>query len=123
MNLKQLKDEFLHFFSDQEDPNEPIYDPMHIAALIVIVLFTIGVLFWLLWTLLVFQGGFFQKIVPALQILLTKRTLKDFGWVGYPFELGVFEGFIANGIALLLLIALLVGLWWLLENPAKTKKR
>ena len=119
--LKKIWDEILYFFSDEEDPNEPIYDPAHFAAMIVIVIFAIGVLFWLLWTLLVFEGGFFGKIWPALQVLFTRKTLKDFGWVGYPYELGVFEGFIANTIAFILTIALLVGIWWLLETPAKKR--
>ena len=123
MNLKQLKDEIIHFFSDEEDPDEPLYDPMHIAALIVIVLFAIGVLFWLFWTLLVFEGGFFRKLLPALEVLFRKKTLHDFGWVGYPFELGIFEGFIANTIAFLLTIALVVGVWWLLETPVKKESQ
>ena len=114
-----MKDEFLNFFSDAEDPDEPVYDPVHIAGLIVIVIFAIGVLFWLLWTLLVFEGGFFRKIIPALEVLFTKKTLHDFGWVGYPFELGIFEGFIANTVAFLLTIVLIIGVWWLLESPGK----
>ena len=121
--LKKIWDEILYFFSDEEDPNEPIYDPMHFAAMIVIVIFAIGVLFWLLWTLLVFEGGFFRKIIPALHVLFTGKTLKDFGWVGYPYELGVFEGFIANTISFLLTLALIIGLWWLVNSPVKNKIR
>ncbi len=117
--LKGWKAELPHFFSDAEAPGEPVYDPMHIAALVVTVLFVIGVLFWLLWTLLVFEGGLFRKIIPALQVLFGKKTLKDFGWVGYPYELGIFEGFIANTIAFVLTIALFVGVWWILETPTK----
>ena len=115
--LKRIWEEILNLFSDEEDPNEPIYDPVHLAAMIVIVIFSIGALFWLLWTLLVFEGGFFGKIIPALQALFTSKTLHDFGWVGYPYELGVFEGFIANSVAFVLTIALIVGIWWVLETP------
>ena len=121
MKFKKLKDEFLKFFSDEEDPGEPLYDPVHIAGLIVIVIFAVGVLFWLLWTLLVFEGGFFRKIIPALEVLFKKKTLHDFGWVGYPFEIGIFEGFIANSAAFLLLIVLIIGVWWLLNSPGKKR--
>lgn len=114
--LKNLWQETLGFFSDQEDPNEPFYDPVHLAGMIVIVIFTLGVLFWLLWTLLVFGGGFFRKIVPAFQVLFTEKKLTDFGWVGYPYELGIFEGFVENTLALVLTFALIIGIWWILEK-------
>ena len=118
--LKKLWQDLLYFFSDEENPEEPIYDPVHFAAMIVIVICVVGALFWLLWTLLVFGGGIFGKIIPALEILFTKKTLKDFGWVGYPYELGVFEGFIANLLALALTLAFIAGIWWVLETPFKT---
>lgn len=114
--LKKFWQEISDFFSDDENPDEPIYDPVHFAGMIVSVIFFIGVLFWLLWTLLVFGGGIFQKILPAMQVLFTSKTLKDFGWVGYPFELGVFEGFIGNIAALVFTIALIVGIWWLFKK-------
>ena len=115
--LKQIKDALLLFFSDVEDSDEPIYDPVHFAALIVISLVVMGALFWLLWTLLVFGGGIFNKIVPAFQVLFTKKTLKDFGWVGYPYELGIFEGFIGNTVALILTMSLMAGVWWVFKEP------
>ena len=121
--LKKFWDDILYFFSDEEDHSEPIYDPLHFAAMIVIVIFAVGVLFWLLWTLLVFEGGFFEKIGPAIQVLFTSKTLKDFGWVGYPYELGAFEGFIGNTVAFLLTLALMTGIWWLLESPTKKELR
>lgn len=111
--IKKFWTDLTDFFSDQEDPEEPVYDPTHFAAMIVIVIFTVGVLFWLLWTLLVFGGGLFGKIVPAIRVLFTGKTLEDYGWVGYPFELGIFEGFVGNIIALLLAVGLIFGLWWL----------
>ena len=121
-HLKKAWEEILRFFSDEEDPDEPIYDPVHLAAMIVIVIFSIGVLFWLLWTLLVFEGGFFGKILPALRVLLTSKTLHDFGWVGYPYELGVFEGFIANSTAFVLTIGVIAGIWWILYSPLNKTK-
>ncbi len=118
--LKKIWDNFLDFFSDAEDPNEPLYDPVHFGAMIIIVICVIGVLFWLLWTMLVFGGGIFKKIVPAIQVAFTNKTLRDFGWVGYPFELGVFEGFIGNVTALAITIGLITGIWWVFkENGTK----
>ena len=114
--LKKFWNELVNFFSDAEDPNEPVYDPAHFGAMIVIVIFSIGVLFWLLWTLLVFGGGIFNKMIPLFQILFMGKDLQDFGWVGYPYELGIFEGFIGNSIALILTFALIVGIWWVFKD-------
>lgn len=127
--LKKFWDDLVIFFSekiwknlvalvsDEENPEEPVYDPTHFAAMIVIVIFTVGILFWLLWTLVVYEGGIFPKILPAIQVLFTGKTLQDFGWIGYPYELGIFSGFIANTIALILSIALIVGIWWIFKEP------
>jgi len=125
MILRKIWDEIVKFFSDEENPNEPIYDPVHFAGMIVIVIFSTGVLFWLLWTLLVFGGGIFVKIKPALEIIFTKKTLHDFGWVGYPYELGIFDGFIGNAVALVLTAALVIGIWWVFKDlpPAKEEKK
>ena len=114
--MQKIKAEILQFFKDEENLDPPIYDPKHIGATIVIVIFSMGALFWLLWTLLVFEGGIFVKVVPALKVLFTDKKLEDFGWVGYPFELGIFEGFIANIIALIITFLLVIGFWWIL-NP------
>ena len=119
--IQKLWKDVLDFFIDDEDPNEPVYDPVHFAGMIVIVVFSIGVLFWLLWSLLVLGGGIVGKIVPALQVLLTRKTLQDFGWVGYPYEQGIFEGFIGNTLALILTLALVVGIWWLFKDDHDTK--
>jgi len=99
------------FFSDIEDPNEPQYDPVHVGAMIVFVLFANTILFWLLWSLLVFGGGLQAKIIPALKLVFTSKTAADFGYIGYPFEMGVFEGWITNVVAFILFVAALVAGW------------
>ena len=43
---------------DEEAPDEPRYDPVHLAVLFVAVQAVVGVLFWLLWTAMVYEGGF-----------------------------------------------------------------
>lgn len=120
--IRKLRDELLHFFSDETDPDEPVYDPVHLAAMIVIVIFSIGVLFWLLWTLLVYEGGLFVKIVPALEAVFTKKTMQDFGWVGYPYEMGVFAGFAANCTALILTMSLIAAIWHLFNKTKHLEK-
>lgn len=104
------------FFSDKEDPNEPRYDPVHIGAMIVLILFVNTVLFWLLWSVLVFGGGLQAKVIPVLQVIFTSKTAASFGYVGYPFEMGVFEGWITNIIAFVLLIAAIVSAWMILNK-------
>ena len=118
--LKKLWQQTLDYFSDKEDPDEPVYDPVHLAGMIVVVIFSFGVLFWLLWTLLVYGGGIFRKLTPAFQVLFGGKKLTDFGWVGYPYELGVFEGFIENILALVLTAALVIGIWKILERGRAT---
>lgn len=43
---------------EEEGPEEPRYDPVHLAAVLVAVQAAVGILFWLLWGALVYEGGF-----------------------------------------------------------------
>ena len=43
---------------EEERPDEPRFDPVHLATVFVAVLAVIGVLFWLMWTAMVYEGGF-----------------------------------------------------------------
>ncbi|MFH1540771.1 MAG: hypothetical protein ABID79_02830 [Elusimicrobiota bacterium] len=90
-------------FSDEEDLNEPIYDAVHIASMIVLTLFGISILFWLFWSLLVYKGGIINKIIPFLSVIFTSKTLIDYGYQGCPYEMGIFDGWITNIIAFLFL--------------------
>jgi hypothetical protein len=105
--MKKLLRYCEEFLSDEEDPDEPVYDPVHVGAMIVLVLFAMTALFWLLWALLVFGGGIQAKIVPALQLALTARTAGEFGYIGSPYAMGVFEGWQTNAAALVLVLAVL----------------
>jgi hypothetical protein len=116
--LKKLWDGFVDLVEGEDRPDEVIYDPVHIGGVIVGSLCAMGVLFWLLWSLLVCEGGIFVKIVPLFQVLFTSKTLKDFGYEGYPFQLGIFEGWIVNVWALVLSIALIAGIWWVFRKKA-----
>lgn len=107
---KALWDRLVWLFSEDDDPEEPVYDPVHAGAAVVISLVAVGALYWLLWTLLVFEGGLFKKLSAAAQILFTSKTLKDFGYEGSPYAMGVFEGWFGNLAALALLIGALAAL-------------
>ncbi|MDX6768378.1 MAG: hypothetical protein SF051_02515 [Elusimicrobiota bacterium] len=52
---------FTDLFED-DDPAEPRFDPVHLAGVLVAVQVVAGVLFWLLWTLLVYEGGLPAKL-------------------------------------------------------------
>lgn len=42
----------------EEDPSEPRFDPIHLAAVLIGCQAAVGVLFWVLWTAMVYEGGF-----------------------------------------------------------------
>jgi len=106
-------------FNDKENPDEAGYDPAHIGTMIVAVLFGITILFWLLWSLLVFGGGIFAKIIPFIKIMFTSRTAADYGYVGYPYEMGVFEGWPTNVVALVFAILLICAIWYVFKKGVR----
>lgn len=59
-----MKDAWKGFASlfEDDDPAEPRYDPVHVAGVLVTTQVVVGALFWLLWTLLVFEGGIAMKL-------------------------------------------------------------
>ncbi len=121
--LRRAWKSFLGLFDDAPS-DEPVYDPVDLAGVIVGCLTGAGVLYWLLWSLLVCEGGIFTKIGPFLQVVFTAKTLQDFGYEGYPYQLGIFEGWIVNLAALVISLALLVGIWYLFQpNDKKEGKR
>ncbi len=120
--MKKVINNILEFFSDKEDTKLPKYDPVHFGGMIILTIFAISLLFWLLWSLLVFGGGIQAKIIPFFQIVFTSRTAADFGYVGYPYEMGIFEGWITNVVALILLISVIAGIWYIFNNIKKSSR-
>lgn len=119
MNLRHrmasVKKTLNDFLSDTDDPGLPAYDPVQVGGMIVLVLFGMTVLFWLLWALLVCGGGVQAKILPGLMVVCTPKTLQDYGYVGYPYEMGVFNGWVANVIALVFACLALAVIWYVFE--------
>jgi hypothetical protein len=107
MTLKRLLSRAAEAFEAEDDPREPAYDPVHLGATLVLTLTTVGALYWMLWALLVYGGGLFAKIGPALQVLFCMKTAADFGERG-PWDRGVFEGWLGN-LGALVVIAVVVG--------------
>lgn len=105
---ERLLDRLKDLFAD-DPPEEPFYDPVHLGTVLVGTLTAFGCLYWLLWTLLVYEGGVFMKASAFLRVLFTSKTLRDFGYEG-PWARGVFEGWPgtlgALAVALVLLGAL-----------------
>ncbi len=113
-------------FDDRDEPTEPHYDPMHLGAVLVVCQVVIGVLFWLLWTLFLYEGGLPRKI-GALFTRLSDRTaethmLKNSGAFGGPGHGNVFEGWIANVVALVLVLALIAALQRLDRRHARRSR-
>ena len=107
----------LALFDEEDDPNEPAYDPVHLGAVLTICLVVVGALYWLLWTLLVYEGGILVKVRAALAVLLTSKTLQDYGYRG-SYEMGAFEGWFGNVAALALTVLVVAALHRLYRQAA-----
>lgn len=118
--MAEIKKFLEELFSGREDPQEPVYDPAELGGAVVLTLFGLGLLYWLLWTLLVYEGGIFRKIKASFLVLFTSKTLQDFGYEGTPYAMGAFEGWIGNLGALLFALGLVYALWHLYQK-AKAK--
>jgi hypothetical protein len=93
----------------KESASEPFYDPIHLATILVSSLAVMGVLYWLLWTLLVYEGGLPLKLRDLAQIFFSGRKLSDFGWQGWE-DPGDFRGWLGN-VCALLIAGLAVGVY------------
>ena len=110
MNTRSAWRRWVGLFEDADDPRAPHFDPVHLAVVLVATQVVIGALYWLLWTLFVYEGGLPAKVGPFLSVAIGARSLRDYGWLGTPDHQGAFEGWAANLVALLLsglLVALL----------------
>ena len=119
LKIKSILIDLARWLDADDDPDEPVYDPLHLASVLVAVLAAFGALYWLLWTLLVYEGGLFVKIIPFLKVLFTSKTLADYGYHGSPYAMGVFRGWMGNLGALILSIFVLSLLYRVYHNAAK----
>jgi hypothetical protein len=106
-------------FSDEDDPSEPGYDPVQLGGAVLITIVAMGALYWLLWTLLVYEGGIFMKLRAAALLAFTNTRLTDLGYEGAPYAMGEFEGWLGNVLALALTFYVARVLRQLYRNPWK----
>ncbi|HVC09956.1 MAG TPA: hypothetical protein VNH15_08480 [Elusimicrobiota bacterium] len=109
-------------FDADDDPEEPFYDPVHLGAVLVGAMAAAGALYWLLWTLLVYEGGLFIKLGAAWAVAFGGKTLKDFGYNG-SFDPGVFQGWLGNAGALVFCLLALAGLYWVYQTGRANAER
>ena len=65
--------------TNNNDNNEELgYDPANIGAMIVLVLFSLAILFWLFWSLLVFKGGILTKFWLLIQVIIGQKSFLNF---------------------------------------------
>ena len=57
MNPRGLWRSWVELF-EEESPETPRFDPVHLAAVLVACQAALGIVFWLLWTAMVYEGGF-----------------------------------------------------------------
>src|SRR5205823_5131241 len=60
-------------FDDRDAPDEPRYDPVHLAVVLIASQVVAGALWWLLWTALVYEGGLLRgegKLANAIACAL-----------------------------------------------------
>ena len=55
--MKSAWKRWVALFEDKDAPDEPHYDPIHLAVVLVATQVVIGALYWLLWTVFVYEGG------------------------------------------------------------------
>lgn len=104
------------FEDDARD--EPGYDPVHLGATVVVTLATLGCLYWLLWTLFVYEGGIFLKLKATAKLVFTSATLADLGYEG-SYAQGEFEGWFGNTAALVFAAVLITALKRLYGEAAR----
>lgn len=94
---------------EDDDPAEPGYDPIHLGTAVVVTLAALGCVYWLLWTLLVYEGGLLLKLRAAARLAFGSASLAELGYEG-PYAMGAFEGWFGNVVALGFTVALVAAL-------------
>jgi hypothetical protein len=107
---------------EDEDDSAARYDPFHLAAVLVGCMAAVGALFWLMWTLLVYEGGLPTKLAALVDFVFRGKSLADLGRTGGADREGVFEGWAANLVAFLVSGLLLAALQRLDRRRARNPR-
>ena len=73
--MRSLWNRWVDLFEAHDDPAEPHYDPVHLAVVLVASQVVIGALYWLLWTVFVYEGGVTARLRPAHVVALAVCAL------------------------------------------------
>ena len=75
--MKGLWNRWVALFESNDDPSEPHYDPVHLAVVLVGTQVVIGCLYWLLWTVFVYEGGISRhvRLAHVVALLLCSLTI------------------------------------------------
>ena len=68
--MKGIWNRWVALFEDKDDPAVPHYDPVHLAVVLVGSQVVIGGLYWLLWTVFVYEGGITHRLRLAHVVAL-----------------------------------------------------
>lgn len=94
---------------NKPDDKSSGYDPANVAAMIVIVIFGLAVLFWLVWSLLVFKGGILTKLLMLIQIIIGKESFSGV-------NMQLWDGWVINTVALGILLVFTGGIFFLFRK-------
>jgi hypothetical protein len=74
--VKALWKRWVALFED-EDSAAPHYDPVHLAVVLVATQVAIGCLYWLLWTVFVYEGGVTRglRLANVVALLVCSLTI------------------------------------------------
>ena len=91
---------------EEEPADEPRFDPAHLAEVLIVCVVGVGVLYWLLWGVMVFEGGLDRKLAA---LAAGKR--------GSELE-GLFGGVLCAG-----LLASLAGILWRADRGGGRRRK
>ncbi len=95
---------------NSDDNNEELgYDPANIGAMIVLVLFSLAILFWLFWSLLVFKGGILTKLWMLIQVIIREKSFTAI-------DPELWDGWVINVGALGFLLLIVIGILFIFRN-------
>jgi heme/copper-type cytochrome/quinol oxidase subunit 2 len=104
MTLKKIWKRWQELFDERQDLEAPHFDPLHLAAVLIVTQVVIGLLFWLLWTLLVYEGGLPRQVAK----IMSGRTPG--------------EGWLAHSIALITVLLIIAGLHSVEKKSARSSR-
>lgn len=75
---------FIEWLDSEPGPEEAVYDPVHLGAMLLVNMVVIGAAYWLVWTLLAYEGGLPGKLAASVRLALGRPNPEEAfeGWLG-----------------------------------------